>query len=103
VTRYLILWALVLVAVAYAAIFHYTLTLTGSVRMDGIIGVLLGLYICSHPAANFLDLILFSGRSAPRFSSMRSALFWLALNTIVMAAGWFDIFIGATKVAASGP
>jgi hypothetical protein len=34
---------------------------------------------------------------------MRSALFWLALNTIVMAAGWFDIFIGATKVAASGP
>jgi hypothetical protein len=97
------LCALVLVAVAYAAIFRYTLTLTGSVRTDGVIGVLIGLYICSHPAANFLDMILFAGRSAPRFSSLRSALFWFGLNMLVMAAGWFDIFIGVTKLAGSAP
>jgi hypothetical protein len=97
------LWALVLVAVAYAVTFHYTMTLTGSVRMDGVIGVMLGLYICSHPAANFLDLFLFSGRSAPKFASLRSAFLWFAFNVLVMAAGWFDIFIGAMKFAASGP
>ncbi len=101
--RYMLLWALALLAVAYAVISHHVTTLTGSVRWDGVIGVLLGLYICSHPAANFLDLILYSGRSAPKFSSLRSALLWLGLNTLVMATGWFDIFIGATKLAASGP
>jgi hypothetical protein len=102
-TRYGMLWALVLAAFAYAAIFHYTLTLTGSVRLDGVIGVILGLYICSHPTANFLDLFLFSGRSAPKFASWWSALLWFAFNVLVMAAGWSDIFIGATKLAASGP
>lgn len=102
-TRYLMLWALVLAAVSYAVIFHYALTLTGSVRIDGVIGVMLGLYICSHPAANFLDLFLFSGRSAPKFVSRWSAFLWVAFNVLVMTAGWFDIFIGATKLAASGP
>lgn len=102
-TRYLKLWALVLAAVAYAAIFHYTLTLTGSVRMDGVVGVMLGLYVSSHPTANFLDLLLFSGRSAPKFASLWSALLWFAFNALVMAAGWFDIFVGAVKLAATGP
>ncbi len=101
--RYVPLCALVLAAVAYAVISHHATSLTGSIRMDGVIGVLLGLYICSHPAANFLDMILFGGCSAPKFSSMRSALLWLAINLLVMAAGWFDIFIGATKLAGSGP
>ncbi len=101
--RYVLLWALVLLAVAYPVLLHYTFSLTGSVRWDGVIGVLLGLYICSHPAANFLDMILFGGRSAPKFSSMRSALLWLVLNMLVMATGWFVIFIGAAKLAASGP
>ncbi len=101
--RYMLLWALALLAVAYAVISHYVTTLTGSIRWDGVIGVLLGLYICSHPAANFLDMILYSGRSTPKFSSLWSALLWLGLNVLVMAAGWFDIFIGATKLASSGP
>jgi hypothetical protein len=101
--QYLLLWALVLAATAYAVLLHYTPTLTGSTRMDGFIGILLGLYICSHPAANFLDMILFGGRSAPRFLSVGSTLLWLVLNMLVMAAGWFDIFIGATKIAGSAP
>ncbi|MGE5174555.1 MAG: hypothetical protein ACM3MD_12085, partial [Betaproteobacteria bacterium] len=100
---YVLLWALVPAALVYPVLLHYTFSLTGSVRWDGVIGVLLGLYICSHPVANFLDLILYSGRSAPKFSSIQSALLWLGVNTLVMATGWFDIFIGATKLAASGP
>ena len=31
-------------------------TLTGVSRLDGSLGILLGLYICSHPAANGLDI-----------------------------------------------
>ncbi len=100
---YFQLCALALAAMAYAFGFHYKPTLTGSIRLDGVIGVLLGLYICSHPAANFLDIILFGGRVAPQFSSGLSFLLWFAVNALVMAAGWLDIFIGATKLAAGGP
>ncbi len=103
VNRYLMLWSLVLAATAYAFVFHAAPTLTGSIRTDGVIGVLLGLYICSHPAANFLDMILFGGRAAPQFSSGRSVFLWISVNVLVMAAGWFDIFIGATKLAVAGP
>ncbi len=95
--------ALVLAAAAYAFSFRYTPTLTGTTRMDGVIGVLLGLYVCSYPAANFLDMLLFGGRSAPWFSSGRSVFLWLVVNVLVMSAGWFDIFIGAVKLAAAGP
>jgi hypothetical protein len=88
-------------AIAYAVLLHVMPTVTGSIRMDGIIGVLLGLYICSYPAANFLNMILYGGRNAPKFSSLWSALLWLAFNMLVMAAGWFDIFIGITTLAGS--
>lgn len=100
-TDYLLLWALVLMAIVYAVLVHAMPTVTGSVRMDGLIGVLLGLYICSHPAANFLDMVLYGGRNAPKFSSLRSALLWLAVNMLAMAAGWFAIFIGVTTLAGS--
>jgi hypothetical protein len=100
-TDYLLLWALTMAAIAYAVLVHAMPTMTGSIRTDGLIGVLLGLYICSHPAANFLNMVLYGGRNAPKFSSLWSALLWLAVNMLVMAAGWFAIFIGVTMLAGS--
>jgi hypothetical protein len=39
------LWALILLGIAYSGILHYQRTLTGMDEVDGIIGVLLGLYL----------------------------------------------------------
>ncbi|MGA2111700.1 MAG: hypothetical protein ABSG98_06065 [Anaerolineales bacterium] len=91
--------ALALLAVAYVLLLDLLPSLTGSLRLDGLLGVLLGLYVCSHPAANLLDLLLFPRQSAPYFASKTSLLGWLALNIIVLAAGWIDIFLSATQLA----
>jgi len=81
------LWAVVLFGITYSSLLYYQGTLTGANNVDGIIGVLFGLYICLHPVANLVDM-LFSGRSARRqFSSKPSAVLWLALNTLVLLVG----------------
>ena len=51
-------WMLVL-AVIYVGLIVVIPTLTGNSLVDGVIGVLLGLYICSHPAVNMVDTIFF--------------------------------------------
>ena len=96
------LWALVLLGTAYSSFLYYQHTLTGTDKVDGIIGVLLGLYLCSHPAANVVD-ILFFGRGARRqFSSRRNAVLWLVLNMLVLLIGWIVIFIGTTQLIGRG-
>jgi len=90
------LLVMILLASAYGGWLYYQRTLTGTSRGDGIVGILLGLYVCSHPAANFLDLLFFS-RGAGQVSSLRSTAFWVALNLLVLLLGWSVIFIGATR------
>lgn len=90
------LWALVLLGIAYSSWLYYQRTLTGTNKVDGIIGVLLGLFICSHPVANVLDMFFFGRGARSQFSSRWSALLWLALNIVVFLLGWFVIFVGTT-------
>ncbi len=90
-------WALILLGITYSGIFHYQRTLTGMDEVDGIIGVLLGLYICSHPAANVVDMLFFRQSARHLFSSRRSAVLWLAFNIVVLLIGWVVIFIGTTR------
>ena len=88
---------LLLPAISYAAYFYFFRTLTGSDTLDGAIGVVMGLYICSRPAANAIDL-LFLGRGELRgVTSGWAGAGWLALNVFVLFAGWFDIWIGALR------
>ena len=75
--------------------------ITGLPRLDGIIGVLLGLFICSRPAANMLDLLF--TRRGQAASSEWSAIGWLALNGLVMFVGWIVITIGATRLIGRAP
>jgi uncharacterized membrane protein YGL010W len=91
------LWALILLGIAYSGLLHYQRTLTGTNEADGIIGVLLGLYICSHPAANVVDMFFFRRGARHPSSSKRSTVLWLALNTVVLLIGWIAIFIGTTR------
>jgi hypothetical protein len=91
------LWALVLLGIAYSSLLYYQRTLTGTNMVDGIIGALLGLYICSHPAANVVDMLFFGRGARRQFSSRWSAVLWLALNMLVLLIGWIVIFVGTTR------
>jgi hypothetical protein len=99
---YKTLGVVVLLALLYGGWIYSQRTITGIPRLDGIIGVLLGLFICSRPAANMLDL-LFATRRAQSSSSEWSSLGWLVLNLLVLFVGWIVVTIGATRLIARAP
>jgi hypothetical protein len=94
--NYKTLGLVIVLALLYMGWMYFQRTITGMPRLDGTIGVLLGLFICSRPAANMIDL-LFTRRS-PAASSEWPAVGWLALNGLVMFVGWIVITIGATRL-----
>jgi hypothetical protein len=93
-----ILWALILLGIAYSSLIYYRRTLTGTDRVDGIVGVLLGLYFCSHPAGHVVNLLFFRGDDRSFFHSKWAIALWVALNVLVLLVGWFAIFIGTTRL-----
>ena len=97
----LTLGGLILLALAYGSWLYYQRTLTGTNKLDGIVGVLLGLYICSHPAANALDVLFFRRAARPQVSSGWSGVWWLALNVLVLLIGWIVIIIGTIRLTGS--
>ena len=99
---YKTLGVVVLLALLYGGWIYTQRTITGIPRLDGVIGVLLGLFICSRPAANMLDL-LFAARRAQSSSSEWSSLGWLGLNLAVLFVGWIVVTIGATRLIARAP
>ncbi len=69
---------------------------------DGVLGVVLGLFICSIPVRAFLDLILYSRIQGTGFRTRRALSWWIAANAAVLAAGWLVIVIGMTRFTAAG-
>ncbi len=94
--NYRTLGVVVVLAMVYGGWMITQHTITNPPRLDGVIGVLLGLFICSRPAANMLDLLF--TRRGQATSSEWSAIGWLALNGVVMFVGWLVITIGATRL-----
>ena len=92
-----ILWGMILIAVAYGILIKWIRTMTGNPTLDGAIGVFLGLYICSYPAANLVNMILFERGTMMRSLSKWSVLVWLILNVTVLFAGWMVISSGAMQ------
>jgi hypothetical protein len=89
--------ALTGLGVLYIAWLSYRGTLASSDRFDGTIGVLLGLFTCSYPAAHFLDLLLFHRYLGLRSQDRRSTVTWLILNGLVLTAGLVVIIVGMTR------
>jgi hypothetical protein len=89
---------LVVLGIAYSGFVCSQHALIGMKNLDGIIGVVLGLYICSHPAANLVDMLFYRGDIRHQFSSKRSVLSWLALNVMVLFIGGIVIFTGTTQL-----
>jgi hypothetical protein len=97
-TRDARLWLLIGVAGAYGAWQRLLPAPTLGNTADAVAGVLLGLYICSKPAANGIDLI-FAGRGTLRRSlSAWPGIRWLALNFLVMCAGWLVLVGGVARL-----
>ncbi len=90
---------LVTVAMAYSSLLNLQQTLTGANKSDGIMGVLLGLFICAQPAANILEALLFGRLTQYQEPSRMSALTWWSLNVLVLLTGWMVIIVGMTRFA----
>lgn len=101
--RLSVLWLMLVLAVGYTAWLLMRGGITGRHTWDGILGVMLGLYMCSRPVGNALEL-LFSQDSG-RWPGLlrRAGLTWLGMNLLVLMAGWFVVVLGATRLPRPNP
>jgi hypothetical protein len=93
-----LLCALIAIAGAYSFWFHQRQVLTGNPTMDGTFSVLLGLYICSRPAGNAIDLFFFERSSFHRMIKEGSSIRWLVLNIATLLMGWIVIYLGTAHL-----
>jgi hypothetical protein len=98
-----VLWILLVPAVAYFVWQARWPWWTGDVRVDGGAGVVLGLFICSRPAANAIDLFFAERGAIRRLFTRASGARWLLLNALVMTVGWFLIVTGAGRLTMAAP
>jgi hypothetical protein len=94
-----LLWLLLALALIYLGLLFARHTVTGSRLWDGSIGVVLGLFICSRPAGHAIDLLFAQRGDLYRLTREPSGVGWLALNLLVLFAGWVVIVIGAMRFA----
>jgi hypothetical protein len=71
---------------------------TANDRIYGIVGMLLGLYVCARPARNGIDVLIYERHSLRRALHGAKGLAWLCLNAIVMAVGCLVVIIGAMRM-----
>jgi hypothetical protein len=96
------LGAMVAVGAAWIAISSVVGSITGSRPADGIVGIILGLYVSSFPARHFVDLLIYWKTEGARFPTRRSLGWWIALNAGVLLAGFLVIVFAAARFTA-GP
>lgn len=91
--------ALLVPAGAYLAWQQTLPPITEHDRWYGVAGMLLGLFICSKPARNGIDVLLFERVSLRRVMQGVPGLSWLLLNALVMLVGVFVIIAGALRMS----
>jgi len=84
-------------AVTVNGLFRCLPRLTGITELDGLLAVLLGLYICSQPAANALNMLLYGAGIRNWASLNRSDVMWLGLNFLVLLSGLTLIAAGTMR------
>ena len=98
--NYRTLFVMIGIALVFGVLFALRQPLTLNNKMDGLLAVVFGLYICSHPAANYLDMLLYRRSSLYQPGSLRSEILWLVFNLLVLFIGWLVIFMGTTRLTA---
>ncbi len=94
-----LLWLLLACALIYLGLLVARHTVTGNRLWDGSLGVILGLFICSRPAGHAIDLLFAQRGELYHLTRKLSGVGWLALNLLVLFAGWVVIVIGAMRFA----
>jgi hypothetical protein len=95
--NFTVLGVMILAGAVYLALLSTPHPLTGTYKADGIVSVLLGLYICSHPVANGLDMLLYRRYMLNRKTTRGAELLWWALNLVVLLMGWWVISVGMIR------
>jgi hypothetical protein len=102
-----VLWALAASTALYALLLHHLPAAAGPLHAGvapartaaGVAGIVLGLYACSHPAGNAVDLLFMERGGLRRLTAEWSGVGWLALNGAVFVLGWLAIVLGAIQLA----
>ncbi len=89
--------SMVIVGLIYGVWIYLRDTITGSNLGDAATGVLLGIYICSRPVSNLMDM-LYTQNIRWNELRKRAGIMWLAMNFITTFAGWATIVLGATRM-----
>jgi hypothetical protein len=92
------LWRLIAAAILYALALRFLSPLIGRPVLEGVLGVVLGLFICAHPAANAVNMLFFERYALRQIGSEWSLVRWLALNLIVLLAGLVVVFLGIRRL-----
>lgn len=90
-----------LAVLAFSALLFFRARVSGELHIDGIIGVLLGLYLSSHPAENLLDLLFYARETYSKGFSRGEIIFWWSLNGLSVLVGWLSIFIALIRFTAA--
>lgn len=93
----IMLLASVAFGIIYIGLLYSQRTLTGNINLDGMIGAVLGLYICSHPAAHLVEMLFYRRDKRNQFLSNRSLILWLTFNLLILITGGIVIFVGVTQ------
>lgn len=78
-------------------------SITGRHQADGIVGIILGLYVSSFPARHFVDLLIYWKTELARFPTRRALGWWVALNGAVLLVGFVTIVYAAARFTAGAP
>jgi len=92
----------IVLGIAYSTFLYFQPTLTGRHLLDGVIGVVLGLFISSHPAASLVDMLFYRRRIRYHSSLKQSVVLWLSLNVLVLLISGIVIFVGTTRLIGRG-
>ncbi len=96
------MWGLILLTIVVGGLFRFLPSLTGNDEIDGLFGVLLGLYVCSKPATHVVDLLIF-GRDIRHWITMvQSDIGWGMLNLLVIFCGLSMIVTGTMRFFRGG-
>ena len=90
------LLGLILAALIYSGIIYTRSAFAPHDWVEGTLGVILGLFICSRPAANLLDLLYRSHYAGPP-----RLWIWLTLNLLTLLVGVIVVFIGVMQFTRS--
>lgn len=71
---------------------------TPSMVLEGTVGVLLGLYVCSCPARNTIDVLFVDRFALGRIWSGWEGRSWLALNGLTLMSGCVAIMAGMVRL-----